>query len=285
MSTTPPGWYDDGHGALRWWDGSQWTDHVHAAGQAPSAEADAPAPAADATGAAAPAADAPTPAADATGAAVPQAPAYPPAYPGAPTGAAPAGAAGTATPARPGTPSEAVPPHPGAPAAPGEAAPRKSRLWILWVVLGGVLLLVVVLAVILIPLAVGWFSSAAGGDDRARAVAAVELYDDAWSEADCEAYERSTTQAYRESLSITDCETFAAQAEAFGQSTDEYELEITGVDVGDDVIEVVTLETYLSLYDEQGQELAEPEPVRDELRYVLVPEGDRWLIDALDYDE
>ncbi|MFC0198633.1 DUF2510 domain-containing protein, partial [Microbacterium arthrosphaerae] len=28
MTTTPPGWYDDGHGALRWWDGSQWTEHV-----------------------------------------------------------------------------------------------------------------------------------------------------------------------------------------------------------------------------------------------------------------
>jgi hypothetical protein len=25
---TPPGWYDDGHGALRWWDGSQWTEHT-----------------------------------------------------------------------------------------------------------------------------------------------------------------------------------------------------------------------------------------------------------------
>lgn len=25
---TPPGWYDDGHGSLRWWDGSQWTTHT-----------------------------------------------------------------------------------------------------------------------------------------------------------------------------------------------------------------------------------------------------------------
>ncbi|MFJ6214163.1 phospholipid scramblase-related protein [Streptomyces sp. NPDC092296] len=31
-ATTPPGWYPDPHGAagLRWWDGSQWTDHTHA---------------------------------------------------------------------------------------------------------------------------------------------------------------------------------------------------------------------------------------------------------------
>nr|BFF10495.1 hypothetical protein GCM10025699_17980 [Microbacterium flavescens] len=25
-----PGWYDDGRGALRWWDGVQWTEHVAA---------------------------------------------------------------------------------------------------------------------------------------------------------------------------------------------------------------------------------------------------------------
>jgi hypothetical protein len=26
--TTPPGWYDDGAGSRRWWDGVQWTAHV-----------------------------------------------------------------------------------------------------------------------------------------------------------------------------------------------------------------------------------------------------------------
>jgi hypothetical protein len=28
MTTTPPGWYDDGHGGMRWWDGANWTEHV-----------------------------------------------------------------------------------------------------------------------------------------------------------------------------------------------------------------------------------------------------------------
>ncbi|MGA7147103.1 MAG: DUF2510 domain-containing protein, partial [Microbacterium sp.] len=40
MATTPPGWYDDGHGALRWWDGAGWTAHV----VAPDTETDADAP-------------------------------------------------------------------------------------------------------------------------------------------------------------------------------------------------------------------------------------------------
>jgi hypothetical protein len=35
--TTPAGWYDDGSGSQRWWDGQQWTEHVVTAPQ-PSAE-------------------------------------------------------------------------------------------------------------------------------------------------------------------------------------------------------------------------------------------------------
>ena len=28
MTTGPePGWYDDGHGKQRWWDGAGWTEH------------------------------------------------------------------------------------------------------------------------------------------------------------------------------------------------------------------------------------------------------------------
>ncbi|MBT2486714.1 MULTISPECIES: DUF2510 domain-containing protein [unclassified Microbacterium] len=33
--TTPAGWYDDGSGRLRWWDGQQWTEHF--APEAPAA--------------------------------------------------------------------------------------------------------------------------------------------------------------------------------------------------------------------------------------------------------
>ena len=28
MTSTPAGWYDDGHGSTRWWDGAQWTQWV-----------------------------------------------------------------------------------------------------------------------------------------------------------------------------------------------------------------------------------------------------------------
>lgn len=41
----PAGWYDnpDGSPTLRWWDGSQWTDHVHAKSSMPAGAATTPA--------------------------------------------------------------------------------------------------------------------------------------------------------------------------------------------------------------------------------------------------
>ena len=32
MSDVPPGWYPDGAGKTRYWDGGQWTDHVQGSG-------------------------------------------------------------------------------------------------------------------------------------------------------------------------------------------------------------------------------------------------------------
>lgn len=37
MSQTPAGWYPDAHGTIRWWDGAQWTEHVHPPAAPPSA--------------------------------------------------------------------------------------------------------------------------------------------------------------------------------------------------------------------------------------------------------
>lgn len=43
--TTPPGWYDDGSGSQRWWDGLRWTEHVQSVGPAaPLGHAVPPAP-------------------------------------------------------------------------------------------------------------------------------------------------------------------------------------------------------------------------------------------------
>ena len=171
MGTTPPGWYDDGRGALRWWDGAQWTEHVQTPDPEPAVDEQprrgggaardsrrsrtlrplnggddgrAPRPGGR-VGRAAPALARcrhSTPMARPRSASdtAPEGgypPSAPPGYPGGfPGGPAPSGAFISAT------------------------EPKKSKLWILWVVLGVVLLGIVILATVFIPILIGMFGNA-----------------------------------------------------------------------------------------------------------------------------
>ena len=205
MATTPPGWYDDGHGALRWWDGAQWTEHVATPDPEP-ADGDAPTEAEIVA-----ASEAPRP--------MPRR---------SPPRSTPATALAARTPVRrqalpdtrryaprpivPGRVSRRIPGSADAPTGGAFTAatePRKSKLWIVWVVLGVVMLGIVIAAAILIPLlflgiaprrlAAARAVAPSGADEQA-AVAAVELYDEAWQGADCDAYVASTTEDFRDAL-------------------------------------------------------------------------------------
>ena len=44
MTQPQAGWYPDVAGGQRWWDGTEWTDHVHPAAQPPPAPAPSVAP-------------------------------------------------------------------------------------------------------------------------------------------------------------------------------------------------------------------------------------------------
>ena len=195
MTTTPPGWYDDGRGALRWWDGAQWTEHVHAPQPARDAAATAPqqsqpvqpvAPAAVEHSAAPP-----VPTQSAASAAA----AYPLSAPGA---------------------DPAAQLFAGAP--PAQPAPTKSRLWIVFAIVGGVILLLIVLAAVFVPMAVRTIADAvpqgvtAQDADESAALESVELYDEAWREADCEKFQQATTEDFRAGLGLADCALFAEQA-------------------------------------------------------------------------
>lgn len=258
MSSTPPGWYDDGHGARRWWDGTRWTEHTQATAEAP-AGTDAGTPATAVTGAPEP-----------TGVVPPSA--------GLPAGAGLPPAAGA-----PAYPQEAGGPHPG---LYPEVPPRKkSNLWIVWVVIGVIVLGLVITAIVVIPMLLTSVLNAAGGGtqpgnaDEEAAVEAVELYDDAWSEADCDKFFAATTESFRSQIGLEDCAAFEGEAQGFGEATDEYEITVTGITRDGGTITVATTETYLSLTDDENQPLATPEPAEMHYEYYVVADGERWAID------
>ncbi len=272
MTTTPPGWYDDGHGALRWWDGTQWTEHV-----AEPDEHSSPAPT-----------EAEIVASElGSGEGAPVAPAAAPAAAHTPYGAPQPAATGQPSYAQPYSSSaEGYAPgsSAGAPAGGGFAAatePRKSRLWIVWVVLGVVLLGIVIAAAVVIPLLFLSATSAGGvahSDDERAAVATVGLYDEAWQEGDCDKLEAATTEGFRADQGMTDCAVFHDQAAGFSASVDDYEVDVIKVETGGDQITVTTNETFTALVDENG-EPTDPTARSTGFEYLLVESGGHWLID------
>lgn len=283
MTTTPPGWYDDGHGALRWWDGTQWTEHV---AQPDPESSPAPTEAEIVAeqlgfGQQQPVGAAGSGAAQVEAGTTPGQPeAYgQPAYP----------AAQQYPPAGPGYPQDA---YPGAPAGGGFTAatePRKSRLWIVWVVLGVVLLGIVIAAAVVIPLlflSASSSSSQAGGaqsDDERAAVATVELYDEAWQDGDCETFTASTTETFRTESGFTDCVTFEEDSDRFDENFEDYEVTITDVETQGDEIAVTTNETFTALVDANGDP-TEPSPGSTVYYYTLVQADGAWVIDDLSYE-
>ena len=193
MTTTPPGWYDDAHGSVRWWDGERWTEHVHAPDAAASAPAQKPA----------------------------------------------------------------------------------SKLWILWVVIGVVVLGFIVVAVTVIPLVIGLLAGGGADSDQDAAVAAVQGYDDAWQTADCDEFFAVTSADFRTSNELADCETFEATSENFQDSVIDYTVAVDDVTTDGDTITVDTTETYTDAADEEAG------PGSYAYRYVLVQDGDAWVIDGL----
>ena len=208
--TNPPGWYDDGHGSRRWWDGAQWTDRVDEE-------------------------------------------------------------------------------HSGAFVAATE--PRKSKLWIVWVVLGAVLLGMVIAAAVLIPVLLATVGGGSAepqrpsAEVRDAAVAVVESYDQAWRSADCDAYLAATTEAFRELIQITDCATFEAQAASFTEGIEDYALEVSDVTTNDRVDAVWTTEKYSSRLDAEGNPVDTPIAYEDRYEYIVVEAASGWAIDDAYLDE
>lgn len=261
MTTTPPGWYDDGHGARRWWDGAQWTEHV-----ASQAEAD---PATGPGGST-------------------QVWTAPGGYPGA------GSFAGAGDPAAAGAGATTAVMAPAAPVEPGE----KSRLWIVWVVIGAVMVAILVAAAVLIPVLLnlqasgstadgaGSGSSQSAGDagelstaDKEGSVAAVELLDHAWRNADCEEFFAATTENYRIITELETCEAFYPQARAYMQSIADYAITIRDVESVGSAVAVSTTETYDAYWDMDGEPTEDLHSYEDLLEYFVVAVDGEWRVD------
>jgi hypothetical protein len=257
MATTSPGWYDDGHGALRWWDGTQWTEHVAAPDPEPAAEA--------ATTLETPADAAPAPTLGSTPVPDPATELFATTQDGSNTASQYSGAFMAAT------------------------EPRKSKLWILWVVLGVLLLGFVIAVAIIVPLVIFGMSSSsstsssveASSADEQAAVEAVEMYDQAWATADCESYFTATTEAFRTNEGAVDCTEFNDLVTNFAATTSDYSVTITDIDVEGESISIETEESYLSAYDNEGNPADPAISVVDSYEYVLVEANGDWAIESI----
>lgn len=319
MTTTPAGWYDDGRGALRWWDGAQWTDHVQT-----------PAGVGEDAGTGAAIADAATPAAGSPESTEQPSATEPPfvditadepmergevsavpvsgnrgaadqeaavAASGPPVREAdidPAVALGFAA-APSASPSYEVYRVPAAELAngaypagyPGTATqepPKKRSLWWIWLVAGGAaIVLLIVLAVVLIPALIRGLTGPAGisSADEDLAVAVVEDYDQAWQTIDCELLNSTTTPNFREYYDLADCGTFEDAATQNAANLTGYTVTVTGVEADDDAGTVIveTDEKYNSRLDENGVDTGTETSYTDEYAYLLVLTDDGWRID------
>ncbi|HAM13667.1 MAG: hypothetical protein DSY74_05125 [Actinobacteria bacterium] len=246
MSAIAPGWYDDGHGALRWWDGQQWTEHVqpHPQGMPDPWQRPRTTPAPE-TSSQSPEATGDTAASD-----------------GVPVAQdAPSGIFVAAT------------------------APQRSRTWIIWVIVGVAMLVAVVLAAVLIPLAILGFGRVSApaaveptNDDERGAVEAVYQFDEAWQTADCDLFLGVTTERLREIVQIKDCATFAGQSEAFTEWYSDYEIVVTGIRGPGYEYTVATQESYVAHLDQDGNPIEPGVQQVVEYEYTLVPDDDGWAV-------
>lgn len=192
MSGAAPGWYDDGTGALRYWDGANWTEHT----------------------------------------ATHRAEHY-------------------------------------APPAPASGHSKGTGAWV-WVLVGG-------LAVALVALTGGvvlLLSNHAGPVREAKA--ALDTYNSAWINVDCDALVAATTSAFREDWGYASCGEFEDEANAFDQAARDFTMSIAGATFDSGEVTVRTVETYTGPSGDHYE---------DHVVYSVVKDGDAWRIDLISYED
>lgn len=265
-STTPPGWYDDGQGGRRWWDGSQWGPPGQ---QPPAAPGGAPDLGKPTGGPPSTPPSTPPPTQQ-----LPQQPGYgqPGQQYGAPGGqpGSPYGPPGGGSPyGPPGGGSPYGPPGGGYPgpggAYPGGPPPRRNRTGLVLGIVGGLVALAVV-AVVLVLVLGG--SDGPSGDDPAETV---QAFVDASRDEDCDALDELVTDKVRPLLAT------CGQASDAPEGTPQINADDVDVEIGDAQEDGDTA-TVPVTYSIPGEESVS-------FDYTLVKQDDVWLIDGLGFGD
>lgn len=293
MSNIPAGWYDDGQGGQRWWDGTQWTEHTQPGPSAPAAPESPARPAApQAPGADLPTQIAPNRAADFGGGSAQQSP-----YGGTPSQPAYGGGAQPAQPAQSpyGTPAQQPYGAPGqqpygAPAAGGYGAQQygappasgggnKKLLLLIGGGVGALVLAIIVLVVLL--------SVLGGGGPKGVAEDYLEASADGDIQKVCDLSSESNQKAIFDESGVDSCgdvEDALNEDAPEGQSIDDFYEDIeVDYEVGEakeDGDKATVDYTFSMEYtgDEEGAaEFINQDDVKGEL--TLVKEDGDWKVD------
>lgn len=247
MGTGSPGWYDDGHGAVRWWDGAAWTEHV--------------------------AADARLHAAPTSTAVVDRAGSAPTAI------AAPEGWLEDQL----ARVDVGVPQPVDSAADAPSARPGRSRR--VAVIVGAAAIgvaFVVVVSVASAMSVIGPFASEpASQNDPLEAEVAVrddvDRFHASLLENDCGEFFATTTAEFRQKLDATDCAGFGLLADRADAAVDPVFV-VGDVIVGGDVATAAVAQSFVSSIDPQGNPTEQPVGYVDHLEYRVIASDGGWVI-------
>ena len=124
----------------------------------------------------------------------------------------------------------------------------------------------------------GEVPAAVGGNERA-AVETIRSYNQAWVDADCDAYMATTTESFRIDLNVNGCAGFAPAARSYSEGVANFENTPTDIERPSmQAMEIKVHETYDSLTDVDGQPLEEPFLIDEYWVYTLLLVDGAWVI-------
>lgn len=163
----------------------------------------------------------------------------------------------------------------------------------------GLIGVVVAVAVLAVSLITGGFAGSAGpaqagstaeevepgdqssvpAEDEAAAIAAVQAFNRSWLDADCNGYFAVTTENFRTLMELTDCESFYAYSRDYSTAISDFDTEVREVEPIGDAIAVSVTDSYMSPFDDGGNETAEPERYEDRWEHLVVDVDGTWMLD------